>query len=79
MHNNDSSEVSTNQPNYKSQKSIKMLKKIKCYLYKASWVFAFSYKLYLAQTLQICLGTPNPISPFPLSRYRIGYIMSSHV
>ena len=49
---------------------------IKCYLYKASWEHEFSYKLYLAQNLQLCLGTPHPISPFPMSRYKTGYILS---
>ena len=33
--------------------------KIKCYRYKATWDFELSYKLYLAQDLQLCLGTPH--------------------
>ena len=39
-----SSEVSTYHPNYKSQKSIKIIKKkkIKRYLYNTSWLFEFS-------------------------------------
>ena len=39
-------EVSTNQPNYKYQKTLKMLKKIKYYLCKTSLMFEYSYKLY---------------------------------
>ena len=59
-----SSDVSTVQPNCMSQIFIKMLK-IKCYLYKAGWVFEFLYTLYLAQNLQLCFGTvtANQISP----------------
>ena len=62
-----SSEVSTNILNYKSQKSIKIFKKkIKCYLHNASWVFEFSYKLLLAQNMQLCLGT---LTQFHLTRW----------
>ena len=41
--------------------------KIKCYLYNTSAVFAFSYKLYSAQNLQLhvlCFGTVQPNSPY---------------
>ena len=41
----------------------KMPPTIKCYLYKVSWVLEFSYELFLAQNLQLCLGTPHLISP----------------
>ena len=58
-----SSEVSTNQLNYKSQNIHKNFQKIKCHLYYASWLFVFSYKFYLAQNIQLCLGTLHPISP----------------
>ena len=37
--------------------------KIKCYLYNTSWVFEFSYKLYLTRNEQLCLGTSHMISP----------------
>ena len=49
-----SKEMSTNLLNYKSQKIHKNIQKIKCYLHKASWVFEFSYELFLAQSLQLC-------------------------
>ena len=35
--------------------------------------------IYLAQNLQLCLCTSHPNSPYPMSRYRTGYIMLSHV
>ena len=38
---------------YKTQKLIKMSKN-KCYLYKTSWEFLFSDKVYLAQNVQLC-------------------------
>ena len=57
-----SSEVSTIQQNYQLQKPIRRLK-IKYYLHNGSRVFEFSYKLYLAQNVQLCLGTSHPISP----------------
>ena len=49
-------------PNLHILKSIKNNQIIKCYLYNKSWVFGFSYKLYLAQNLQFCLGTTHLIS-----------------
>ena len=33
---------------------------IKCYLYNARLVFAFWYKLYIAQNLQLCFGYLSP-------------------
>ena len=54
-----SSEVSTIPLNYNS-KIHKNAPKIKCYLYKASCVFKISYMIYLAQNLQLCLGTLHP-------------------
>ena len=49
----------------------KMPQRINCYL-------LFSYKLYLAQNLPLCLRNPHSISPFPKSRHRTGYILASH-
>ena len=49
MHNYDfiySSEVSNIRPKCKTLKTHKNLQKIKCYLYKTSWEFVLSYKLY---------------------------------
>ena len=65
MHNNDF-KILLRSVNYSSKLQIakihKNAYKIKCYLYKASWELEFSYKLYLAPNLQICLGTP-PLPP----------------
>ena len=47
--------------------------------YLTRWVFEFSYKLYLTQNLQLFLDTHHQISLFPMSRYRIGHILSSNV
>ena len=57
----NSPEVSANPPDYTSQKNHKNIKKIKCYPYNRSWVFGLSYKLYLAQNLQLSLGNSHPI------------------
>ena len=81
MHNNDFDTLPRSvhlSPKLQIPKTHNNIQKIKCYLYNPSWVFGFSYKLYLAQSLQLCLDTPHPISPYPMSRYRTGY-MSSHV
>ena len=61
------SEGSTIRPNYKSQKfnNNKNAQIIKCYLYKASWVFECSYELYLAQNLQLWV----PLNRFHLSQW----------
>ena len=60
-------------------KFLKNAQKIKCYMHKASLEFEFSYKLVLAKSLQFLLVNLHPISPFPMNRYRTGYILSSHV
>ena len=42
---------------YSAKLQIANIHKTKCYLYKASWEFGFSYKLNLAQTLVILFKT----------------------
>ena len=82
MHNNDFEILLRSvllSPKVQVPKIHKNIQKIKFYLYHTSWMFEFSYKLYLVQNLQLCLGTSHPSSPYPMSRYRTGYIMLSHV
>ena len=46
----------TNLPDYKTQNSIIYFQKklSEHYLYNTSWVFGFSYMLYLSENLQLC-------------------------
>ena len=76
MHNNDFDILLRSvhlSPKLQIPKIHKNIKKIKCYLYNTSCVFAFTYKLYLAQNFQFCFRTSHPSSPYPMSRYRTGY------
>ena len=52
MHNNDFEILLRSvhlSPKLQIPKTNKNIQKIKCYLYSTSWVFEFSYKLYLTQ------------------------------
>ena len=79
MHNNDFDRL-LRSDHYSAKLQIakihKNAQKFNCYMYNTSWMFDFSYELYLVQYLQLCLGIPHPISPNPMSRYRTGYRMS---
>ena len=44
---------------------LQIAKIIKNKLYRASWEFEFSYKLYLVKNVQLSRGTPHLISPEP--------------